>query len=180
MRWPQCIFLRLSNIPVSLEPLPHIPCTTLTANAPLERESALEEIRTLVEKWNVKEEELSDVSAEVLRQRALKRRIVLHQLRQLVGYWNITERELKGGVKGRVTRVTSGPVKYRHPVSGQTWCGEGPQPEWLKTALVKEGYRVEELRVEPVCELSSVAGSLGTSAGPRPVQDAEQERRRTR
>lgn len=113
-----------------------------------ERDEALEVVRSLVKEWDVKEHELSDVSAEIERRRAAKRRIVIHQLRQLVEYWGITERELARSVKRR--RAAS-PLnqKYRHPVSGETWSGEGPQPEWLKTALVKDGYRVEELRAGP-------------------------------
>ncbi len=37
-------------------------------------------------------------------------------------------------------------IKYRHPVSGDTWDGEGAQPDWLRAALTKEGYTVEELK----------------------------------
>ena len=37
-------------------------------------------------------------------------------------------------------------IKYRHPVSGETWDGQGPHPDWLRRALLQEGLRVEELR----------------------------------
>ena len=116
----------------------------LTFRTP-ERDEALQVIRSLVKEWDVKEHELSDISAEIERRRAAKRRIVVHQLRQLVEYWGITEREL---ARSRKRRRAATPMnhRYRHPVSGETWSGEGPQPEWLKTALVKDGYRVEELR----------------------------------
>ena len=36
--------------------------------------------------------------------------------------------------------------KYRHPATGLTWDGEGMQPQWLKDALLREGYTVDELR----------------------------------
>lgn len=130
----------------------------MNTTAQLERDAALEEIRFLVDKWNVREEELSDVNAEVLRQRALKRKIVLHQLRQLVQYWGITEQELRCDAKPDGMASASPAVRYRHPISGETWSGEGPQPPWLKTALVKEGYRVDELRVTATVSSSEACG----------------------
>lgn len=136
----------------------------LITPAQLERNAALEEIRCLIDQWNVKEEELSDVNAEVLRQRAAKRKIVLHQLRQLVQYWDITEQELRSGGKHDGMSAPSETVRYRHPVSGETWSGEGPQPLWLKAALVKEGYRVDELRVT-----SSVPASHASDLPAEPV-----------
>lgn len=115
-----------------------------TAELP-DSKKALERIRSLVDEWDVQEEELADVSAAVERQRAAARKIVVNQLRQLVEFWEITEQELKRPLQvGQACR--SAPVRYRHPISGETWSGEGRQPDWLKTALVKEGYRVEELR----------------------------------
>ncbi|MCM5682269.1 H-NS histone family protein [Schlegelella sp. S2-27] len=39
------------------------------------------------------------------------------------------------------------PPRYRHPVSGDTWDGAGSQPDWLRRALLQEGYTVEELRI---------------------------------
>jgi DNA-binding protein H-NS len=44
------------------------------------------------------------------------------------------------------------PVKYRHPVSGETWDGQGPHPDWLRRALLQEGMRVDELRPPPETE----------------------------
>ncbi|MEN9452794.1 MAG: hypothetical protein RLZZ369_1853 [Pseudomonadota bacterium] len=49
--------------------------------------------------------------------------------------------------------VDLGP-KYRHPITHETWDGEGVQPQWLKDALIKEGYLVDELRLS-----SSEAGA---------------------
>ena len=39
------------------------------------------------------------------------------------------------------------PPRYRHPTSGDIWDGVGSQPDWLRRALLQEGYTVEELRV---------------------------------
>ena len=76
---------------------------------------------------------------------------VLRSIRKLVDFWNITAKEL-GGVKKAAKRVEKPvvaapiPPKYRHPRSGETWDGEGAQPPWLREALTKQGYTVEELR----------------------------------
>ena len=37
-------------------------------------------------------------------------------------------------------------VRFRHPHSGQGWDGHGPQPQWLRDALLCQGYTVDELR----------------------------------
>jgi len=71
-------------------------------------------------------------------------------LRSIVQFWGITYEELTCEMpnEAAVEPVASAAVvKYRHPVSGLTWDGEGLQPDWLKRALVQEGYRVVELRV---------------------------------
>lgn len=73
------------------------------------------------------------------------RAAVIHRIRTLMEFWSITEDELQ---KVRPRRVVRAPaeIKYRHPVSGDTWDGQGPQPEWLRNALLREGFTVEELR----------------------------------
>jgi DNA-binding protein H-NS len=38
------------------------------------------------------------------------------------------------------------PVRYRHPVRGCTWDGHGVQPQWLRDALLQEGYLLHQLR----------------------------------
>ena len=37
-------------------------------------------------------------------------------------------------------------VRYRHPVSGCTWDGQGHQPQWLRDALLHEGWLLIDLR----------------------------------
>ena len=37
-------------------------------------------------------------------------------------------------------------IRYRHPVSGDTWDGQGDHPPWLRDALLKQGYTVDELK----------------------------------
>ena len=77
---------------------------------------------------------------------------VLRSVRKLIDFWQIQAHELDGikpVVAAPVTPVRE-PARptYRHPISGETWRGDGGQPEWLKAALTREGYTVEELRVQ--------------------------------
>lgn len=82
--------------------------------------------------------------------RSAEQEAVLRSVRKLVAFWQITADELSGipePVKVVVeVRPPAGP-KYRHPRSGETWDGEGPQPAWLREALTRQGYTVEELRL---------------------------------
>lgn len=78
------------------------------------------------------------------------RQIALHQIRQLMDFWRISAAELLAP-PAAAAPLPAGPrpAKYRHPVSGDTWDGQGEQPDWLRRALTVEGYRVVELRVAP-------------------------------
>lgn len=96
-----------------------------------------------VERERGREAALAQRAAEQADRRA--RQHALHIARQLVEFWGIEARELVGGGTPPPRRAENS-VKYRHPVSGETWDGEGPQPEWLRRALGPEGYRVAELQ----------------------------------
>lgn len=77
---------------------------------------------------------------------------VLRSIRQLVDFWQISAHELASDTP--VQRSVQPPAapkgpKYRHPITYETWDGEGMQPQWLKDALIKEGYLVDELRIAP-------------------------------
>ena len=60
-------------------------------------------------------------------------------------FWGITVGELR---RFRPEHVPPRPVsaKYRHPPTGETWDGKGAQPDWLRKALLREGFTVDELR----------------------------------
>ena len=78
---------------------------------------------------------------------------VVRAIRKLVDFWQIAADELDMGPQpARVAAppppAPTGP-KYRHPLTQQTWDGQGLQPSWLKDALTREGYTVDELRVLP-------------------------------
>jgi DNA-binding protein H-NS len=73
----------------------------------------------------------------------------IRKIRRLMDFWQIEPHELQGVVP-RVPRprpVAPPTSRYRHPITGDTWDGQGGQPDWLRLALLKEGYTVEELRV---------------------------------
>lgn len=71
----------------------------------------------------------------------------IRTIRKLMDFWRIEPAEI-GPVPlaPPPPRPAAPAVRYRHPVSGDQWDGVGPQPDWLKRALLKEGYTVDELR----------------------------------
>ena len=74
---------------------------------------------------------------------------VIRLIRKLLDFWKIVPDELefeREFVPQPVIKAPLGP-KYRHPVSHETWDGHGAQPPWLRQALTRQGYTVEELRV---------------------------------
>lgn len=72
--------------------------------------------------------------------------VAIRKIRMLMDFWRISPHELRGkpetAPQPRPLRV----VRYRHPVTGMSWDGEGSQPDWLRVALLREGYTVDELR----------------------------------
>jgi len=75
----------------------------------------------------------------------------IRSIRKLIDFWQIDLQELvvEGAQPVRPAPVVEVPLKYRHPMSGETWDGQGSQPPWLKEALTRQGYTVEELRIKP-------------------------------
>ena len=76
------------------------------------------------------------------------KRIAITQIRTLMEFWQITVDDLQAHEDFETPQAAL-PIKYRHPVTSESWDGQGAQPDWLRNALLVEGYRVEELRVEP-------------------------------
>ena len=74
---------------------------------------------------------------------------IIHRIRMLMEFWAITPEELEGDGPPIPVPAAAAPagVKYRHPQSGETWDGCGAHPQWLRDALLKEGFTVEQLRV---------------------------------
>ena len=85
------------------------------------------------------------MSAEPARKLTAAQRAALARIESLIEFWRITPEELDGPLPPAPPPPVLTRIKYRHPVSGETWDGEGAQPEWLRLALSKEGYRVAEL-----------------------------------
>jgi len=77
---------------------------------------------------------------------------VIRSIRKLMDFWQIAPDELHVPMaEGAARPIAAAPPpathRYRHPVTGDTWDGTGRQPEWLRLALTREGYMVEELRI---------------------------------
>ena len=85
--------------------------------------------------------------------------IAIRKIRKLMDFWQIRPHELRG--KSTFVRVPKAlpVVRYRHPISGLTWDGEGAQPPWLREALLREGYTVEELRRAVVANASDACSA---------------------
>jgi DNA-binding protein H-NS len=81
----------------------------------------------------------------------LEKQAAIRKIRRLMDFWKIEPEELEGVEStlppaAAVVRRQAPVARYRHPVSGDTWDGSGSQPDWLKQALIREGYTVDELR----------------------------------
>lgn len=71
----------------------------------------------------------------------------LRTVRKLVEFWDIQLDELDGPMPVvEAPPAAPQPPRYRHPVHGATWDGQGEHPQWLRDALLKEGYTVDELK----------------------------------
>jgi DNA-binding protein H-NS len=81
----------------------------------------------------------------------LEKQAAIRKIRRLMEFWKIEPDELDGDIVAiaPVVRRKAPEVRYRHPVSGESWDGVGSQPDWLRRALIREGYTVDELRCTP-------------------------------
>ena len=93
----------------------------------------------------------------------------LRTVRKLVEFWQIRPQELRGPPPPPPP-PPAGPVaiRYRHPVSGETWDGQGEHPQWLRDALLKEGYTVDALK-RAVAETTSADEPEGSPQAPDPA-----------
>jgi DNA-binding protein H-NS len=70
----------------------------------------------------------------------------IRKIRKLMDFWRISPTELHGrpAPHPQLGRITE--IRYRHPITQEVWDGQGVQPQWLRDALIREGYTVDELR----------------------------------
>ncbi|AKJ30232.1 H-NS family nucleoid-associated regulatory protein [Caldimonas brevitalea] len=71
----------------------------------------------------------------------------LRTVHKLMAFWGLTPRDIGAAPAAPPPAPVDDVVRYRHPLSGEVWNGHGSQPEWLRRALLTEGYTVAELRV---------------------------------
>jgi DNA-binding protein H-NS len=76
----------------------------------------------------------------------LERIAAIRKIRKLMDFWRITPAELRGRPVPAARSQQPAEIRYRHPVTLDVWDGCGTQPLWLREALIKEGYTVDELR----------------------------------
>ncbi|MEY2875396.1 MAG: hypothetical protein RLZZ373_2767 [Pseudomonadota bacterium] len=76
----------------------------------------------------------------------VERIAAIRKIRKLMDFWRITPAELRGRPLPAARSQEPAEIRYRHPVTLEVWDGCGPQPQWLRDALIKEGYTVDELR----------------------------------
>ncbi|MFM2065349.1 MAG: hypothetical protein RLZZ584_258 [Pseudomonadota bacterium] len=71
----------------------------------------------------------------------------LLKIRKLMEFWRITPGELRQAPRPAPPPPPApAPYRYRHPRTLLGWDGQGAQPAWLRMALLREGYTVDELR----------------------------------
>lgn len=90
--------------------------------------------------------------------RTAEQEAVLRSVRKLIDFWDITAEDLAGipePVFVPTPKRAPATTKYQHPITSETWNGEGSQPQWLREALTREGYTVEELRLPQSEEVGS-------------------------
>ena len=59
---------------------------------------------------------------------------VIAEIKQKMAEYGITLADL-GGKRTHPNKGTPAPIKYRHPVTGQTWTGRGKHPRWLAAEI---------------------------------------------
>ncbi|NRF69637.1 H-NS histone family protein [Aquincola sp. S2] len=78
-----------------------------------------------------------------------EQRAALARIQGLIEYWQITADEIDAAPEVALpASPVSAAARYRHPTSGETWDGRGEHPEWLRRALLTEGYRVSDIKLD--------------------------------
>jgi DNA-binding protein H-NS len=116
-----------------------LPDSMLTSS----QRAALGRIHGLVEYWQITADELAPAGPRRL---SAPQREALRRARALVRQWDIAAAELGGGPAAGAGPLAGAAAKYVHPLTGEHWDGRGSQPDWLRRALLQEGYYVHELR----------------------------------
>jgi DNA-binding protein H-NS len=81
---------------------------------------------------------------------AAEKEAALRKIRRLMDFWKIEPQELGSPLPRSAPTPPTIPQQYRHPIMGAVWNGKGAQPQWLKDALIQEGYTVEALKAPKI------------------------------
>lgn len=104
---------------------------------------AIEDALELVRLYGISMWEIEGIEFQLQRERQRARECAAYIARQLVEFWGITPSDLRRPAPPLTKAAPA--VKYVHPATDDSWDGTGPQPEWLRQALLRDGYRVADL-----------------------------------
>jgi DNA-binding protein H-NS len=76
------------------------------------------------------EAQLAELQARYRAERERVRGETLEALREMLASGTLSVDDLRALLPAENSRVR--PPKYRDPVSGETWSGQGAQPNWIK------------------------------------------------
>ena len=111
------------------------------------RQLALIEAQGLVSLHRIGPEDLAQLERDLERRRLTLAKHI-DEVRSLMVSHGISLDEVLDHGHDDASRIT-----HRHPVTGETWSGLGSQPQWLRYALLTEGYRPGDLRVSERSEV---------------------------
>jgi DNA-binding protein H-NS len=108
------------------------------------RAAALFTAQGLVAQYSITQAEL----LELERQLAARHRSLAEPIRQAWALMDAHDIDIDDLIDAEAT-AQAPKITHRHPdpTRSETWDGQGPQPEWLRRALLVEGLRPADLRV---------------------------------
>lgn len=116
------------------------------------------------------EKQRSEIEKRIREARNAKRKDALAQVRNLVVTFDLTEQELLSVLHRRPVTV-NGP-KYRDPVTGKTWTGQGKAPAWIKGAVDRTPFLID-------ADQAAANGAISSRANGTASSDAKAARSKT-
>lgn len=121
----------------------HASAATLTPPS-IPQHDALEKVRQI-------EQQIAELQEHAKQLMILGRQSAIDTIKHLIASYDLQPEDIgMPALPKKNTRPSAPrPVKYRDPVSGETWTGQGKTPRWL------EGKNREDYRIRPVTEPSA-------------------------